>query len=162
MYFAFDHRFDADVATVASVLLDEDYQRSLDGIEPLERREVLDQVEQPGGRVVRRTRCVLGSDLGAAKRFLGSAEPAWVEEATWDPKKLRWDWVILPEVASDLLSARGAVELDEDRGRTVRRVNGDVKVRVPLYGARVEGIIVQGLERAYAEEADRLAAWLDA
>ena len=148
------------MARVAATLLDEDYQRSLDGIEPLEKRELLGQAEQPGGRVLRRTRCVLGADLGPAKRFLGNAEPAWVEEATWDPSRLRWEWVILPEVGADLLSAEGAIELREDEGETIRRVIGGVKVRVPLYGGRVEGVIVQNLERAYSQEADRLAAWL--
>ena len=36
-----------------------------------------------------------------------------------------------------------------------------VKVKVPLYGGKVEGWIVDGLEHAYAEEAERLQAWLD-
>ena len=161
MDFAFDHRFDADRGTVAGVLLNEDYQRSLDGTKPLKERRVLEQAEQAGGRVLRRTRCVLGTDLGAAKRFLGNAEPAWVEEATWDPDRERWEWVILPEVGADLLSARGTIALHDEGGQTVRRVTGSVRVSVPLYGGRVEKIIVQGLERAYAEEADRLAAWLD-
>lgn len=157
--FAFEHRFDADAATVAGALLDEDYQASLDGMEPLKERHVLDQRKQ-GEVVVRRTRCVLGRDLGAAQRFLGNAEPAWVEEATWHPDAMRWDWVIHPEVASDLLSSNGSIELEDDGGDTVRRVSGVVKVKVPLYGGKVEGLIVQELERAYDEEADRLAAWL--
>ena len=157
--FSFEHRFDADSATVAEVLLDEDYQASLDGIEPLKARQVLDQRKQ-GGVVVRRTRCVLGRDLGAAKRFLGNADPAWVEEATWHPSAMRWDWVIHPEVASELLSSSGSIELEDDGAQTVRRVSGVVKVKVPLYGGKVEGLIVKELERAYDEEADRLATWL--
>lgn len=159
--FAFEHRFDATADAVAEVLLDHDYQASLDGIEPLKERRVLEQTERPGGVVVRRTRCVLGTDLGAAKRFLGNAEPAWVEESTWDPDHLRWEWVILPEVAADLLSSRGTIELEDEGAGTVRRVNGKVEVKVPLYGGRVERVVVQGLERAYAEEADRLASWLE-
>lgn len=159
MDFAFEHRFDADRDAVAEALLDEDYQASLDGIEPLKERRVLDQTTR-GGTVVRRTRCVLGRDLGAAQRFLGNAEPAWVEEAKWDPGAQRWDWVIHPEVASDLLSSKGSIELEEDGDGTVRRVSGVVKVKVPLYGGKVEGLIVRELERAYEEEADRLAQWL--
>jgi Protein of unknown function (DUF2505) len=159
--FSFEHRFDAAVDTVAEAILDEDYQRSLDGIEPLRKRELLEQVELEAGRVVRRTRCVLGTDLGAAKRFLGDAEPAWIEEATWDPDDLRWTWVIQPEVARELLSSRGTMELLDKGDQTLRRVTGTVKIKVPLYGGRVEGLIVNGLERAYGAEADRLADWLD-
>ena len=162
MDFAFDHHFDASIGEVAGALLDQDYQRSLDGIGPLKKRELLDQVERAGGRVVRRTRCVLGTDLGAAKRFLGNAEPAWVEEATWDPSELQWHWVIRPEVAADLLSSSGSIELTDNGAVTLRRVRGAVKVKVPLYGGRVEAIIVKNLEQAYADEAARLAKWLHA
>lgn len=158
--FSFEHRFDAPVDEVAGALLDEDYQQSLDGIGPLKKREVLDQIEKEGGRVVRRVRCVLGTDLGPAKKFLGGAEPAWVEEATWHPASRHWDWIILPEVAADLLTSSGTIELHEEGDATLRRVQGVVKVKVPLYGGRVEGVIVNGLEEAYAEEAARLAKWL--
>ncbi len=159
MDFSFDHHFEAPFDDIAEALLDEDYQRSLDGIGPLKKREVLEQVAK-GGKVVRRTRCVLGTDLGAAKRFLGDAEPAWVEEATWHPSRGRWEWVIHPEVAADLLSSAGSIELHEDGDGTLRRVIGVVKVKVPLYGGRVENVIVKNLEQAYADEATRLAKWL--
>ena len=161
MEFAFEHRFAAPADVVAEALLDHDYQASLDGIEPLKERRVLEQTERPGGVVVRRTRCVLGTDLGAAKRFLGNAEPAWVEEATWDPAERRWEWVILPEVAAHLLSSQGTIDLEDAGDESVRRVTGRVEVKVPLYGGRVENVVVQGLERAYSEEAERLAAWLE-
>lgn len=159
--FSFEHHFDADLPTVAEAILNEDYQRSLDGIEPLKKRELLDQVEKGNGRVVRRTRCVLGTDLGAAKRFLGDADPAWIEEATWNPAGSRWEWVIQPEVAGELLSSHGTMELLDKGDQTLRRVTGVVKIKVPLYGGRVEGWIVQGLEQAYAGEAERLASWLE-
>ncbi len=158
--FAFSHRFDAPVGDVAAALLDEGYQRSLDGIKPLKKRELLQQVESDG-RVLRRTRCVLGTDLGAAKRFLGDAEPAWVEEAVWDPSRRVWDWVIRPEVAADLLASAGSIALNEEGLTTIRRVSGVVKVKVPLYGGRVENMIVNNLRQTYGEEAARLAKWLE-
>ena len=37
---------------------------------------------------------------------------------------------------------------------------GMVKVSVPLYGGKVEGWIVEGIEQAYDEEAERLERWL--
>ena len=160
MDFEFEHRFHAPVDTVAETLLDEDYQESLDGIGPLETRRLLEQ-RTTGQNVVRRVRCVLGVDLGAAKRFLGGGEPAWVEEATWNPGRSRWDWVIHPEVAAHLLTASGAIELRDQAGSTIRAVSGSVKVHVPLYGGKVEGVIVRGLKDAYAEEAKRLASWLE-
>jgi hypothetical protein len=158
--FELRHPIKADVEDVAAALLDADFQASLADVGGLKSREVLEQKDGPGGTVIRRTRCVLGRDLGAAKRFLGNSEPAWVEEARWDPDKMTWSWTILPEVAAELLSASGSTVLEPEGDATERIVTGLVKVKVPLYGSRVEGVIVRGLEDAYSEEAERLQDWL--
>lgn len=160
MDFDIAHRLAARPDEVASALLDEDFQNSLKDLGALADRRVLHQTEEDDGRVRRATRCVLGIDMGAAGRFLGGSEPAWVEEATWDPQLARWEWVIKPEVAADLLAASGSTTIEAQGEGAVRRVAGSVQVRVPLYGSRVEGWIVQGLEESYAEEARRLEEWL--
>lgn len=158
--FSFEHSFDAQPDAVAAALLDLDFQESLSDIGALEARDVLSQTEGENGTVVRRTRCVIGIDLGAARRFVGDAKPAWEEEAIWDPDAMRWDWVVHPEVGAELLAASGAIRVFADGGMTRRVVTGRVKVKVPIYGGRVEGWIVDGLGRAYEEEAVRLSAWL--
>ena len=162
MDFEISHSFAHDVDEVAAAILDEGYQQSLSDIESLKAREVLSQEEGRGGTVLRRVRCVLDIHItGAAKSFIGSGEPAWVEESIWYPDRSQWEWVVKPEVAENLLKAQGYISLKGDAGKTERIVHGDVKVSVPLYGGKVEGWIVDGLEHAYAEEAERLQAWLD-
>ncbi|MDQ3985068.1 MAG: DUF2505 domain-containing protein [Actinomycetota bacterium] len=161
MDFEIEQRFAAPAQAVAEALLDEDYQASLHDVGPLKSRELLEQRREGSGRVVRRVRCVLGRDLGAAKKFLRGADPAWVEEAHWDPDGLRWQWRIHPEVAAELLSAEGEIVLHEKGDGTVRVVSGHVKVKVPIYGGRVEEVIVKELEDAYSDEAARLSDWLD-
>jgi hypothetical protein len=160
--FEIEHAVTGKPAHVAEVLLDHEYQASLgDHLGPLSHREVLEQTEMDDGRVVRHIRCVLDIDIdGPARRFIGSSDPAWVEEAIWYPDKHVWEWKILPEVAKELLAASGTIELHPKGAKTLRVVTGEVKVRVPLYGGKVEGWIVDGLERAYADEADHLEAWL--
>lgn len=161
MRFVFDHLFPAPADDVARVTLDEAYQASLGDVGGLRDRRVLEQVDEGGGRVRRRVRCVLDVALpGAARALVGDGEPAWVEDALWLPEERTWRWVVHPEIGRDVLSADGAIALDDDDGSTRRRVSGRVDVRVPLYGGRVEGWIVDGLRRAYDEEARRLAAWL--
>jgi hypothetical protein len=160
--FRITHNFAADPSTVAAVILDEDYQASLDGLGPLSERKVLEQESLPDGTVRRRVRCVLDIEVsGVARKFIGDADPAWIEHAVWDPKKQRWEWTIEPLVAEDLLKASGHIELAPGDGGTVRTVVGDVKVRVPLVGGRVEERIVEGLERAYDEEANALSRQLE-
>jgi hypothetical protein len=159
--FEIAHTVPASPEEVASALLDEDYQRSLDGIGPLKERSLLSQTTGSDGKVARRVRCVLQIEIGGvARSFIGDGDPAWVETATWDPEAMRWTWSIHPEVAADLLSAAGTIELRRAAEGTARVVQGLVKVKVPLYGGKVEGWVVDGLTRAYDEEAKRLAAWL--
>ena len=161
MDFEIAHELAAGVDEVARVLLDEDFQNSLKDLGPLADRRVLSQTEQPGGTVRRETRCVLGLDLGSARKLLGSSDPAWVEDAEWDPERLTWTWVIKPEVGADLLKASGETVLSAAGDGALRRVTGSVQIRVPLYGGKVEGWIVEGLKQSYQEEAERLQEWLD-
>lgn len=162
MDFEIAHEFDASAEEVAEALLDEAFQESLHDLGSLEAREVLDQIERKDGTVLRRTRCVLDVDVtGAAQKFLGDQRPAWIEEAVWDPDQMNWTWKILPEVAKDLLDASGTITIEDDGEAAIRTVSGRVKVKVPLYGSKVEGWIVNGIEAAYEDEADRLVEWLE-
>jgi hypothetical protein len=159
--FEIEHSFAADPDRVAAAMLDQAFQNSLRSIGPLADREVLSQEQRPDGTVFRRIRCVLGIKLpSAAKTILGDSEPAWVEEATWDPIQRRWSWEIRPEVAKELLRSGGTIALDANGDGTIRRIEGHVQVRVPIYGSRVEPVIVDGLKAAYAEETARLEEWL--
>ncbi|MFP5298170.1 MAG: DUF2505 domain-containing protein [Actinomycetota bacterium] len=160
MEFEMAHEFEADVSEVAEAILDLDFQASLADVGRLAGREVLSQ-DPDGEAVIRRTRCILDIDIsGPAKRFIGDGDPAWVEVARWDPEAMVWEWHIEPEIAADLLEARGTTELKPSKNGTIRHVTGKVRVKVPLYGGKVEGWIVDGLESAYDEEAQRLADWL--
>jgi len=160
--FELEQRIPAPYEDVVATLLDESYQRSLTDLPPLKDRELIDQRPHGDGKVLRVTRCVLAIHLsGTVKRFIGEEDPAWVEEATWDPHASQWAWVVIPEVAKELLSANGVIGLSRDGDRTLRHVAGEVKVRVPLYGGKVEGWIVEGLEHTYEEEAGRLLEWIE-
>jgi Protein of unknown function (DUF2505) len=159
--FEITHSFESTPDEVAEAMLDEEYQHSLSDVGQLEERELLEQKTNGDGRVVRRVRCVLDINVsGTAKRFIGDGDPAWVEEATWHQDEMRWAFVIEPEVAGELLAANGTIEIEPNGDGTVRTIRGRVKVRVPFYGGKVEGWIVNGLTDAYDEEAGRLQAWL--
>lgn len=160
--FEITHRIPAAPQDVARALLDEDYQRSLHDIGALHERELLSQEELDDGKVRRRIRCVLDLELNSAvRRLVGDGDPAWIEDSVWDPRSSRWEWRVHPEIGGDLLAAEGTIDIEESADdKTSRHVIGHVKVRVPIYGSKVERIIVEGLERAYEEEAERLTEWL--
>jgi Protein of unknown function (DUF2505) len=159
--FEVEHLFPVPVDDVARALLDKAFQESLSDIGALESRTLLSQEKRPDGSVVREIRCVLDLDVkGPARKFVGDGDPAWVEEAVWDPETRTWRWQIHPEIGGDLLEAHGEISIAPHGDDTVRRVVGSVKVRVPFYGGKVEGWVVEGIEQAYDEEAQRLSDWL--
>jgi hypothetical protein len=163
MRFMFEHIITADPKTVAGTILDLDYQHSIEEVvsDYLHARQVLSQEERPDGKVSRRIRCVLGIDLpSAARRFIGDQDPAWVEDALYDPDSLMWEWDIHPEAGGRLLSSGGMMALGEHTEGTLRRVTGDVSFRVPVYGGRVEEIVVDHLDKIYDTEAHHLASWI--
>jgi hypothetical protein len=158
--FEITHSFEVRPKLVAQAMLDEDYQKSLRNLGRL-RRKLLDQKTQTDGRVVRRTRCVLDIEIsGMAKRLIGDGDPAWIENAIWSEEAMLWTFTIDPEIAKGLLEAKGTIQIAGAGGGTQRTIEGNVKVKVPFYGSRVEGWIVEGLIDAYEQEADRLRAWI--
>jgi Protein of unknown function (DUF2505) len=159
--FEITHSFVAHPDEVAQAMLDPVYQESLGTLGRLQ-RELLDQKPQADGRVVRRTRCVLDIEIsGVAKRLIGDGDPAWVENAIWSEEAMLWSFTIDPEIAKELLEAEGTIQLSGDEDGTRRTIEGRVKVKVPFYGGRVEGWIVEGLIDAYNQEADRLRGWIE-
>ncbi|MEA2476971.1 MAG: hypothetical protein QOF16_1068 [Actinomycetota bacterium] len=159
--FDFEQHIDAELDAVVETLLDEDFQASLSPIGRLRERRLLDQTDDGNGRVTRKTRCVLDMDFGGmAQRFLGNSDPAWVETAVWDQSKLTWTWSVEPEVAKELLSADGTIELRADGSLCARQIRGRVELRVPIYGSRIEPHIVEGLKEGYDEEVERIEKWL--
>jgi hypothetical protein len=158
--FEITHSFEVEPELVAQTMLDQDFQESLRKLGRL-KRELLDQKTQADGRVVRRTRCVLDIEIsGMAKRLIGDGDPAWVENAIWSEEAMLWTFTIDPEIAKELLEAKGTIQIAGAEGGTQRTIEGHVKVKVPFYGSRVEGWIVEGLIDAYDQEADRLRAWI--
>lgn len=162
MRFEVSHPFDASAEQVATAMFDATFQETLTDIGDLHDRSVLSVEETNHGSVTRKVRCVLALEMsGMARSMLGDSDPAWVQEEHWDADRMHCEWTIHPEVAGELLSASGTIDIGPAGGKAIRSVAGEVKVRVPLYGGKVERWIVDGVSRAYDEEADLLARWLE-
>lgn len=162
MRFEVSHTFAIPPRRLAEALLDPGLQPDLTDIGALHDRAVLSRDEHADGSMVREIRCVLALEVsGIARSMLGDGDPAWVQHETWSRERTHCDWVIHPEVGADLLSASGVIDVAGSESSSTRTVAGEVKVRVPLYGGKVERWIVGGVTRAYADEAERVSAWLE-
>jgi hypothetical protein len=85
---------------------------------------------------------------------------SWVQESMHDLGALTTTFRFLPDNYADRFSASGRT-VSVDRGEGARRtLSGEVAVRAPLVGGRVERAIVEGLEEYLVAEADLVDRFL--
>ena len=163
MRFEVEQRFRATVEDVEAAFLDVDLLRRLDGLPSLGRPELLDQVDD-GETVRQRVRY----------RFTGRLSPAitaivdpdrltWVQEAVVNRSTHRTDITIVPDHYPDRLWCAGTITLQDANGsgdRCVRLTDGDLQVRFPVVAARVERVIVTGMQNHAGAEVAIVERWL--
>lgn len=100
------------------------------------------------GRVTTRIRFRFTAELpAAATAVIDRDRLTWIEETVYDLDARRATVRLLPDHYPDRLTAAATVAFTDDgRGGSVRRIQGDLKVRMPLVAGKVERAIVGGLE----------------
>ncbi len=160
MKFGFEQRWTADPGDVLAVYLDDGFWSSLDHLSATSAPEVL-EVSRSAARAVVRLRYRLSVTLPAeASRFIDPDDVAWVEETTWDLAARTAAVRFLPDQAASLMKASAEATLFAEGAETLRQVKGDLRVRIPLLGGRVERVVVEGIGDHLEEEADAVAAAL--
>lgn len=165
MRFRVVQRFDVPLGAVASGLLDPEFLSRLAELPRLGAPELLG-TEVDGDTVRQRVRYRFAGDLSAAVRSVIDPDRlTWVEETTYDRSTHRGEHRIVPDhyanrLASSYTSRLEPVDGTGAGGGTVRTIEGDVKVRFPLVGGKVEKAIVGGLTDHAGLEAEVLSRWL--
>jgi hypothetical protein len=155
--FGFEQRWEATPDDVLEVYIDPDFWSSMDGLSKTAPPSVLG-VERSADTVLVRLRYQLSVDLPSqASRFIDPDDVAWVEETTWQLTKRTATVRFLPEQAAGLLRASATASLQADGVDTTREVRGELKVRIPLVGGKVEHAIVDGIGTTLEEEAQAVA-----
>jgi hypothetical protein len=95
-----------------------------------------------------------------AARFIDPDDVAWVEVTEWDLSARSATVDFQPDQAAGLLRASAEAALRPDGADAVRTVSGELKVRIPLLGHKVEPVIVEGVGDHLDEEAAAVAARL--
>src|SRR5262249_39164023 len=159
MNFRIEQRIPAPLTAVEAALLDREFIAATATLPKLGEPELLEQ-QRDGDRVHQRVRYRFTAELSSAvMRVIDPAKLTWIDDARFDLTPHTARDAILPEYSADRLQASYAVTL-EPLGNSTRRVaTGELKVRVPLLGGRVERAIVSGLEEHAAAEADLLGRW---
>ena len=161
MRFKVEQRFQAPVDDVEAAFLDPDLLARLDGLPSLGRPELLDQSEL-GDTVRQRVRYRFTGRLSpAVTAVVDPARLTWVQESVLDRRTHRADIEIVPDHYPDRLRCSGTISLrDLNGGGCLRVTAGELVVRFPVVGARVEWAIVSGLQQHAAAEVAIVEPWL--
>lgn len=158
--FGFEQRWPATVDEVVEVYLDESFWTGLADLATTTPPTVLD-IERSGDRAVVRLHWVLSVDLPKeAARFIDPDDVAWIEETRWNLSDRTAEVSFVPDQAAGLLRASATAALRPQGTDAVRSIAGELKVRIPLLGHKVEPAIVDGVGEHLEEEAAAVAARL--
>lgn len=147
------HRLDGPPARVAAALCDPAFHLAL-RLPDLSAPEVLDH----GSGHIRLRYEFTGTLDPLARRLLAGRRLTWVQELHLDGAggRLR----MAAEAAPDRLHGAATVALVPDGDATLRLLDGELTVAVPLVGAGAERRIVAGILRRLDIEAEALNGWL--
>jgi hypothetical protein len=159
--FDFVQRLQAPLPVVEAAFVDPEFLQQLAASPRLGRVELLDSTDD-SDHVQQRIRYSFAGDLSpAVKAVVDPARLTWVEDSTLDRGSHITTFTILPDNYARLLDASGSIRLEpDDHGGTVRRVEGNLSVHVPLVGRKVEAAIVSGLQENAEVEATVLNRWV--
>jgi hypothetical protein len=159
--FTLEQRFDAAPDAVAAAYADPDLYASFADLPRAGRPEVLHH-EVDEGTVHLDVRWRFTAPLSSAARAVIDPDRLiWVERSAHDLADRTVTWRLLPENYADRFTCHGTYHFDDDdRGGTVRRSEGELKVKAPLVARAVEGAILDGLREQLAAEVPLVERYL--
>lgn len=156
MRFRVDQRFTVPRDDVLAAYTDPAFYVQLDGLPKIGRPEVLGSTTD-GDRVTMRVHYRFTATLpAAALAVIDPAKLAWVDETVYDLRAGTSTTRLLPDHYEDRFSASATASFDPhpaDPTHSLRRIEGELKVRMMLVGSKVEQAIVEGLQEHLADEA---------
>lgn len=159
--FVLDQRFRASLLDVEGAFLDPELFERMQGLPSVGRPQLLDQ-EIDGDTVRQRVRLTFTGHLAPTVTAVVDPDKlTWVQDTAFDLRMHRGTVTVVPDHYADRFSCRAVVELWEADGQVERVTTGEMRVRFPLVGSRVERAIVSGLHENAAAEERIVQGWLD-
>lgn len=163
MRFRVEQRVAAPLGDVEAALFDPAFLARLAELSALGAPALLD-TSTNGSTVRQRVRYRFAGDLSPAVTAVVDPDRlTWVEETTYDLTTHRGDHRVVPDHYANRLASSYVTRLESgagDEAGTVRTIEGEVRVRFPLVGGKVERAIVGGLTDHAGLEADVVVRWL--
>jgi Protein of unknown function (DUF2505) len=159
MKFNLEHSFAAPIEAVEAAMVDPAFLEStrLPDVGP---PRVLSREDDGDTVTLRVDYQYTGSLDSLARRVLRTGDVAWVQETVLHRSTHRTMFTVTPKVHADRFESGGVMQLTAAGGETKRVIDGELKIKVPLFGRRAEGLIVPGLRSRMNREAELLDEWL--
>lgn len=155
MRFRSEQHYPAPPADVLALFVDPDFYATLVGLPKITTPEVVDHRATTSSVHLSLRQRYTGDVPAAALAFIDPAKLGWVEHLDFDLEAATATTRLQPDHYADRFSCSGryVFATDGSDGGCVRRLDGELKVRIPLVGGKVEGALVSGLrEHADAEQ----------
>jgi len=161
MDFRLEHTFDAPLDAVETAMVDPEFLEGtrLPDVGP---PQVLSREEDGDTVTLRVSYHYTGSLDSLARRVLRTSDVAWVQETVLDRQAHRTTFTVTPKVHAERFECGGVMQLTDTGAVTERVIDGELKIKVPLFGRRAEGLILPGLRTRMNHEAELLDEWLKA
>jgi Protein of unknown function (DUF2505) len=150
-----------ELSLVEAAFVDDEFLAELGRLPKLGSPTFLDR-QDDGSRVRQQVRYAFVGHLSPAVTAVVKPEKlTWVEDSTLDRATHATTFRILPDHYASMLQASGTITLRAGTaGGTIRRTDGELKVRVAFVGRKVEKAIISGLQDHAALEAGAVDRWL--
>lgn len=153
------HPMPAPVDRAWAQLQSPEYASALSDEAGVDREVLRSGVE--GGQVVRTVRLVGRKPLPAAvARLIGSAQIRYVQEERIDEAGRTIHWRVTAPDISDRFEAQGTWRIIPEGAGSVRLIQGEIRVAVPLVGGKIERAVVEELTSSYNKSAAFAQRWL--
>ena len=153
------HIFNCSMDTFWAMFWEPSYSELLEK-ETGVKREML-WLREEGAVKIYRVRFTPDKELpSAVARVTGSKKLIYEQENRMNTDTNTLDWQVFPAVAKDKVTAKGTMIMREVPGGVERNVEGDISVRVPMIGKRIEKLILGSVATSYERAADITHKWL--
>ena len=162
MHFELEQRIHCPVDQVVAAFVDPRFYEMLDALPKLGRPEVLSH-EVQGSKAHLRVRYRFNGQLSSAVRAAVDPQKlSWVEDAEHDLVARRVQFRMLPDHYADRFRCSGTYRFEAaGDSETDRFCNGELQVRMPFVGGRVEKAIVSGLREHLDSEAELIERFIE-
>jgi Protein of unknown function (DUF2505) len=156
MQFTIEQTLHATPSDVQDMLLDPAFLAARAQLPKLGDSEVLERTQDATSAHLRVRMRFVGELSSAVTAVVDPAKLTWVDEATFDFAAHTGRHEIIPDHYPDRLSATYDDTVTTNGDGSRRELRGELSVRVPIVGGRVERVIVEGLQEYAAAEAELL------